>query len=369
MYGLFKNDAYQNNSLRQVFLSEEYSVPIINLNTIFHTHPRYDKDFAFVVSFKSPKPNCTRQCFNGACRILPYSSKMECQCREGFNGDRCQFSDNDIKHQLAMFAVLKSPIKLPSIASIQNTMDNTELFVEIAMGNIENALLTMETNVMDRIKELDQGITRKLEWMMMVDKYSDSIENLIYFGKLSNLTYIREHELTSKCQPEQFEVNHEKEGIAQYLLNPFGIQKWLDDLNFLIMGRNEISIDSHKPVVYIVMDKLTDRVCFADYIAAIDRTFVQLTLLQQQGYVMWIHAYSLLKRNSYHLVERLINVLSKQNNFRKTGYCSINMPNSNLVNCSGYIHQFQDVSLMCDENYYLTGNILPYIHLYYTDHG
>ena len=358
--GYYRYDANNFATMQQYFFhssrSEAYHHAIPNLNTIFHLHPmHHDKDFAFVVSFKLLKQKCTRFCYTGTCRFLNYSYEMDCECPDGFSGDRCQHSDNDIKHKLALLAVHNISFTLPSLQTVQDAVDQTKLLVAISVENIENAILRMESYIFDKVKELHYGFEGKLDWIIVLDRYTDSIDDLIYFQRMTNWTYIRDVDVSSKCTSRKNFA--EKEEIARHLLSPFGIQAWLDDLNFLFKGRNEDVLDTHKPVWFLVMNKLKHRVCYPDYIARVDRTLRELTLLQNEGFVMWIKAYSFLYSGSYHIVERYVKVINDQNKFRKEATCSINIPNSNLQYCSGYIHPTQDVSILCDRGYYLTGKI------------
>ena len=346
--------ANQSQYLQQYMLTSIADSLNIN-NMILHTHPKHRHDYAFVVTFNTDEIKCSKLCSNGTCKFLPLSNEMICRCPRGLSGDRCQYSDNDVKQQIAMMAVIKSPIELPSFPSIQHTLDDAQLLIEMSMPNIEKGILSMEANILNELRKLHYDMETKFDLNMLEHRYGESIENLLYFQILTNWTYIRQSELTSKFKSKSSATNAEKEEVARYLLNPLGIQHWLDHMNFLIMGRNEDILDSHRSAIHMVMDTLKHRACFADYKATIDRTAQQLSLLQRQGYFMWIHAYSLMNLNSMPILDRLTSVLRKQRRFLKESTCRVNLPNSNLQNCSGYIHHSQNVSAICNEGYFLSG--------------
>ena len=205
-------------------------------------------------------------------------------------------------------------------------------------------------------------MSNKFDWVKLLIKYLDSIQKLDYVYSISSQKMYKLPEMplgnkTTARQSVGFSLVEEKE-IARVLLGPFGIQKWLYDLNYLIVGRNDSELHYHKPVIYMVMDKYKDRACSEEYKQDIARTYRQLLLLQFQGFTLWGSAYSYVDDNSSVIAERYKVILEKQEMFFQTETCCSAIPNSvNFENCTGgyYIHKQQDVSVKCKKGYYSKG--------------
>ena len=209
-------------------------------------------------------------------------------------------------------------------------------------------------------------MSEKFDWFNVLLKYKNAIGKLDYFQSLSDW----------KIKEGKWQISHktnavnasrgtstEDREIARYLLGPVGIQNWLYQLNFLIMGRNDTEFSSHKPILFMVMNKYKSRLCHPDYKAEIDRTFRQMMLLQLRGYILWTQAYSVLNLDSSAILQRYNMVLDEQKKYFKGATCSLCIPNSrNFRDCSGgyYIHPSMDLTVLCDDDYYLHSKITIY---------
>ena len=285
-----------------------------------------------------------------------------------FSGERCEFSNTNFRHQFVINSLLTTTMKLPSFSSIQNTLEDTQLYVKTSLTNIKDSIARLEAKIDEKFKVLGSFMSEKFDWFAVLLKYKDAIENLDYFQSLSDRKikditwqFNRTINITALDLADETTSVEEKE-IARYLLGPVGIQKWLYQLNFLIMGRRGNEFSSHKSILFMVMDKYKSRLCYPDYKAEIDRTYRQLMLLQLRGYILWTQAYSILNLDSSAILKRYSAVLEKQKRYLQGATCSFDIPNSrNLGNCSGgyYIHPTMNATVVCNDGYYLHGKVAP----------
>ena len=161
---------------------------------------------------------------------------------------------------------------------------------------------------------------------------------------------------TKKITTTQFSIQKESD-IVNFLLAPTGIQKWLYQFNFVVVGRKDSEFNSHESLLFILMEKYKTRVCYQDYKEKLTRTYRQLMLLQLQGYMFWSKAYSFTNRDSSVIADRYQEILKSQQRYLKDETCSIEIPFSkNLHNCTGgyFIHKSMDVTVHCNNGYYPT---------------
>ena len=359
---------YINKKMSQFLLN---GTILTNMNVQL-SKPHPIASFAVAVTFsfdKKPLRTCSKACENnGVCYFYPYSNKMECKCNGQFSGERCEFSDKNFRHQFVINSILKNTMKLPSFASIQNTLEDTHLYVKTSLMNIGSSIATLEAKIDEKFKVLGSFMSEKLDWFNVLLKYKDAISNLDYFQSLSyrkmkeakwaidkkfNGTLVEASKQTTYVEDKE---------IARYLLGPVGIQMWLYQLNFLIVGRNDNEFNSHKSILFLVMDKYKRRLCHPDYKAEIDRTFRQLMLLQLRGYILWTQAYSLMNLDSSAVIKRYTMVLDEQKKYLQGATCSVDIPNSkNFQKCSGgyYVHSTMNATVLCNDGFYLYGKQPP----------
>ena len=349
---------YNNETLQQLQLK----TTLTNTNLMI-SRPNFGStnDFAVAVVFKSDEDiKCSESCSgNGTCYFFPYSNKMACRCKDGHNGERCEYSDSNFRHQFVIDSLFTATMKLPSFVSIQNTLEDTHLYLKTSFNNIQESIARLEAKIDEKFKVLGSFMSEKFDWFNVLIKYKDAIGKLDYFQSLSD----------RKIKETKWQISHkinvvtasketstEDREIARYLLGPVGIQNWLYQLNFLIMGRNDNEFNSHKPLLFLVMDKYKSRLCYPDYKAEIDKTFRQLMLLQLRGYILWTQAYSVLNQDSSPILQRYMMVLEEQKNYFEGATCSVGIPHSkNFRDCSGgyYIHPTMDLTVLCDDDHYL----------------
>ena len=335
---------------------------------VFVNKPFRTSKTLVAVSFtpKDYPPKCSEDICrnNGECFVFPYSTKMGCKCTKGFTGNTCETREENLKLKLVVNFLVHNTMKLPTFASIQHAIEDTQLYLKTSSENIQESIKKLGAMIDMQFKNMGEFMSRKFDWFEVLMKYKDSIDNLYYFHDISSkkINYFQRNsaanisQLTTKDKG-RFSMLEEKD-IAKYLLSPVGIQKWLYHINFLIVGRNDSEFNSHKPLIFMAMDKYKDRFCFADYKERVSRSYRQLMLLQLRGFMLWSNAYNSDNRDSSAIVSRYSQVLHDQQKFLKESTCQIQIPNSKtLQNCTGgyYIHKSLDVSVSCNDGFFLKG--------------
>ena len=332
--------------------------------------------YAAVVTFRvSNKPQCSESCNKrGQCYFLPYSAVMACRCDDGFQGDNCELSNEDVRHQSVINSLLIKTMKLPTLTSIQHTLDDTQLYLKASLTDIKATMARLSAQIDEKIKILGEFVSDKLEYFNLLDRYQNAIQNLYYFQFLSENEIKHQYfnvsleNLTEATPPTSSDA--EDVEYARYLVGPVGIRKWLYQIDFLIRGRNDSQFYAHNPLLFMVMDRHKERLCYPDYKAEVDRTYRQLMLLQLQGFVLWTHAYSILNLNSSEIINKYTPILNKQTEHLMDIACpDIKINHSiNFHNCSGGLYVYSSMAtpdVICQENHYLKG-MIPDIFIFIT---
>ena len=332
---------------------------------VFVNRPHETESYLVVVSFRQTNypPECSESCNgNGKCFVYPYSTTKACRCDPGFSGDKCNSSETNIQLQSVINSILKNTMKLPSFTSIQHTLEDVQMSLLTSSDDIQNSIIELGNKIDEKFKSLGEFMLSTFGWFAVLLKYNDVVDNLNYFHSISRSKIYHFPEIknfsiasvTKNSTEDRFSVLDEKD-IVDFLLTPTGIQKWLYQFNFVIVGRRESEFNSHKSLLFMLMDQYKSRVCYEDYRDKLTKTYRQLMLLQLQGFMLWSKAYSASNRDSSVIANRYQRVLEDQQKYLKAEACSVAIPNSkNLHNCTdGYfIHNSLDVSVQCNNGYF-----------------
>ena len=336
-------------------------VNVSKLN-VFAYKPSSTKNVIVVVSFNQVdnSPKCSSDfCSNkGDCYVYPYSTQKGCKCKKGYGGNKCETQEENQKLKLVIGFLLKNTMKLPTFASIQHSIEDTQLYLKTSSENIQESIRKLGDKIDQKFKDMGEFMSNEFNWMNVLLKYKDSIDNLYYFHSISK-EKIFHFQSNTTAKKGRFSMIEEKD-IANFMLSPMGIQKWLYHINFLIVGRTDSQFHSHKPLLFMAMDKYKNRFCFADYKEVLTRAYRQLMLLQLQGYMLWSNAYGSVNRDSSVIAGRYAVILKNQQNFLQKATCHASIPHSlNLQDCTGgyFIHKSQKVSVTCQDGYFHKGKM------------
>ena len=344
-YAIFKGTKWifgqYNSKIKQQILG----ISEVSSQNVFVHRPNDKKWTVALVSLNSENypPKCSKTCnLKGTCYLLPYSMQFGCTCNSGYSGEGCQSSDTNLNLKSSINSLLQNTMQLPTFASIQHSIEDTRLYLKSSTENIQESISKLGKKIEENIKTLGEFMSNKFDWFHLLLKYKNSIENLHYFHDISNEKSDNPVCLSKKkntnaskrsrnsCK-DRFSFFQEKD-IAAYLLSPTGIQKWLYQLNFLIVGRRDSELNSHKPLILMVMEKYKYKLCSTQYKNEITKTYRQLMLLQLQGFMLWSNAYNTVNRESSVIADRYATVLKDQQKYFKDATCSAKIPNSKNFN-------------------------------------
>ena len=361
LYGNQRILGYMQGELKQQMLGDPaLFVPHFN---VFFNRPLYYQAELVVVSFRQILPKCSKSCNgNGKCFVYPYSTSVACRCDPGFSGESCTSSETSIQLQSVINSILKHTMKLPSLTSIQHTLEDVHMSLLTASDNIEDPITALGNKLDEKFKSLGEYMMSAFDWFAVLLKYNNAVDNLSYFNSIwssksyhfSEVENISIASLSHNTTTVGFSVVEEQD-IVNFLLTPTGIQKWLHQFNFIVVGRRKSEFNAHKPLLFMLMEKYKHRICLQDYKDLLAKTYRQLMLLQLEGYIMWSKAFSVAQRDSSVIAKRYQNVLESQRQFLQSEACSVAIPLSkNLYNCTdGYlIHKSLDVEVQCQDGYF-----------------
>ena len=334
-------------------------------------------NYVVVVSFVQAEypPKCPDELCSGKgkCFLYPFSTQMGCECKVGYSGETCNTSVMTLKLKSVINLVLQQTMKLPTFATIQHAIEDTQLLLKTSTENIQMSISKLGERIDEQFKNLGEFMSSKFEWFATLSKYKEAIENLNYFHNISskklsdfqeNSTFadfkfnnLSDADLKFNAKGSPNSVAEDKD-IAIFLLSPTGIRKWLYQINFLIVGRRDSQFNAHKALLFMVMEKHKNRLCSRSYKEDVTRTYRQLMLLQLQGYMLWSNAYSIMDRDGSFISKSYTEVLTNQQKYMKDATCSIAIIHStNLQNCSGgyYIHKSFDINVTCNDGYFTKG--------------
>ena len=354
---------YYNNEIKQLTLGTD---DVTSAN-VFVNRPK--QGFVIAVSFiQGGNPaKCTDPCSKrGKCFVFPYSQTTGCRCASGYTGEKCESAGTSLKLKFSISSLVQNTMKLPTFASIQHSIEDTQLNLKMSTEDIKNSIIKLGAKIDKQFKSLGEFMSRKFDWFYVLQKYKDAIENLNYFHSISSEKLVDStkdknidfSKLPSNTKRGRFAMYEDKD-IAKFLLSPTGIQKWLYQINFLIVGRRDSEFNSHKPLLFMVMEKYKDRLCLQGYKEEITRTYRQLMLLQLQGYMLWSNAYSIVNRDSSVISDRYKTLLENQRKFLQGATCTAKIPHSiNFQDCTGgyFIHKTMgNIAVQCDVAYFSPG--------------
>ena len=200
--------------------------------------------YMVVVSFKQVgyPATCTETCNGkGKCFVYPYSIQTGCRCDIGYmySGQKCESSGMSLKLKSVINNILDDTMKLPTFASILHSIEDTQQSLKTSTANIQKSIMQLGAKIDKQFKSLGEFMSNKFDWFAVLLKYKDAIENLNYFHSISSeeiihspkdIDFIMANQTSSPVEV-RFAMNQDKD-IANFLLSPAGIQKWLYQINF-----------------------------------------------------------------------------------------------------------------------------------------
>ena len=295
---------------------------------------------------------CNSPCLNGGqCNHHPYSSNLFCDCKHFTHGARCETLSN-ITTASNLEILFQQTVTIPNLQYLHFDVKNLSGYIGSSMGNIESAVDHFEKALDKEFVQLRMNFQKLSGWKGIPTEYGELVKNL---QKLIEL-------LSSGKYSDGSDVNTKGlHDLAEAVLGAqryHGIRKWLHDMNQLINGTTGISSTRQEPFIISFMEQFKNNSCPAENKKAIDNLWRQLMVLQLRGYMVWFRALKILNENTDSVVRQYIDYTTSQTDTLKSKTCSITIPGSENVNCSGafYLSKNTRLKVVCKHNYYLLGN-------------
>ena len=295
---------------------------------------------------------CSRDCgVNGECYFLPYSKQMTCYCSDEFYGDNCE--SNIVKRKtIAAYNKLLATTAL-HIPTRTDLKEQLEVAQRRLKSNVEaaDARMQMFSGQISRTTSNMVGeISTRQEWQGLVTQYSEILQDIKYYH------YVLGNDDSSDFGHGEFS-RVELESLAKQIINPDKLEKYLQMLNYLFVGRDGTPIVSHRSLIFEEMERHKGHACSTRYKQMLDHAYELLVSLQVQGYETWLKAHDVLNKDPSHMSIDYENIVRKQKNFLDRYTCKVAIPHSaNMGSCLGgyYIYNGMKNNVSCKHTYYLS---------------
>lgn len=292
--------------------------------------------------------SCTRTCSGkakGRCVLLPRSTSSVCVCKPYHEGDNCQSYDK-INLATSVDSMLTITAQIPKITDVFFELLDMKDFIGASLGRLHDSIAALDAKLQKQFENINHKITHEFRWANLITRYS---------GRLSDL----KHYLHLFQNLKSSNVNYETKKIkfAKAVLHHERIPRWVLDLNYLIVGRSDGLILNHKPLLFIMMEMHKRAACSVRYKNALDNSWRQLIILQNQAYLMWAQAKSIMNQPSDDVMTLYKNRVAQQKTFMASSTCQLSIPKSTNLKCTGgyYILPTLVLKIQCERNYYIHG--------------
>ena len=296
---------------------------------------------------------CSADCgSNGKCSYLPYSKQMTCYCSNEFYGDNCESNIMKRTTKAAYSKILATTsLHIPTRTDLKAELEETERRLKSSVGTTD-ARIHMLTGQMGRMSsDLLGEINTRQQWQGLVTQYSEILQDIKYYH------YVLVNDGSYGTGQDEF-LKMELESFARQLINPDKMEKYLQMVNYLFVGRDGIPLVNHRPLIFEEMERYKADICSESYKQILDHAYELLVSLQMQGYLVWLDAHDLLNLDSSHISNDYENLVIKQKTFIDRRTCKVAVPHSrNLESCNGgyYIYSGMKNNITCKNTYYLSG--------------
>ena len=330
----------------------EYNAHDVDVTDLMYDSGTVMSVLALMQSPDDQVRRCSRDCgFNGECSFLPYSKQMICYCRDEFYGDNCQ--SNIVKkktiaayNKLLAATVLHIPTRTDLKAQLEIAQRRLKSNVETAdsrMQMLSGQIGRMTSNMFGEIN------TRQ-EWQGLVTQYSEILQDMKYYH------YVLGNDDSSHLGHDKFS-KMELKTLAKQIIIPDKLEKYLQMVNYLFVGRDGTPLVSHRSLIFEEMKRHKSHACSTEYKQILDHAYELLVSLQMQGYETWLKAHDVLNKDPSHMSIDYENIVRKQKNFFDRYTCKVAIPHSaHLENCLGgyYIYNGMKNNVSCKHAYYLS---------------
>ena len=144
----------------------------VNVSTlnVFVNKPHPTDNVIVAMSFNQvdSSPTCSNDFCDGhgECFVYPYSTEKGCKCKRGYGGNRCEIRQENQKLKLVIGFLLKNTMKLPTFASIQHSIEDTQLYLKTSTENIQESITKLGEKIDQKFKAMGEFMSNEFNWMV-----------------------------------------------------------------------------------------------------------------------------------------------------------------------------------------------------------
>ncbi|KAK3106195.1 hypothetical protein FSP39_014761 [Pinctada imbricata] len=309
--------------------------------------------------------SCTKTCNNhGNCFFLPHTKIMACRCNADYYGDDCSNSVSEINMALDLIKMIDISFKLPSLLDISTQLGHVHKSLQASLNDVQSSVQAIDNKLTTVFDTLSNDMMVTLEIHGLLTQYGQIIKDLKYYYRILIATgrdesalgrYGLFHQTNGMYEKMPYRTFHEKEELAKLIIKPTEISRSLDDLSYLFIGRHDVSLISHRPLPFLIMDKHRSKLCTPEYKQIMDNAFRQLETLEFEGFFVWLHALQLAHFDTSFVFQRYHETMAKHASFLDSNMCHVRIDNSvNFADCANgyYIYSGMKEDVKCASNFY-----------------
>ena len=326
------------------------------------------------------KKKCDESLCNkkGTCYFLPFTKKDACNCTKGHFGNTCEDSkaEDDMSSEYSKIMGITS--RLPTTVDLKYQIQKQQASLMTSFNNLHAGIAKLDSQLNKLFDDVNKAMQHTLKYQNLLTQYGEILRNIRYYYQvfISSFDPAIRKTLTidsAAAMPNPL-LKRESLLLAKTLLNPDTLRKHLYIFNYLVIGREDLSLVNHKSLLFLEMDRTKKDICTEKYKSFLDRVYQQIITVQMQGYIAWIHALSLLELDSKEITKRYHARTKSQTKFFDENTCQLVIANSkHLKKCKKenkdkkegekedpgyYIYTGMKVEVECEDNAYLTGEQL-----------
>ena len=298
---------------------------------------------------------CSADCGpNGECSFLPYSKQMTCYCSDMFYGDNCESNIMKRTTKAAYSKLLAATsLHIPTRTDLKTELEVAGNRLKSSVGTADARIRMVTGRISRMTADMLGEINTHQEWQGLVTQYSEVLQDIKYYQHV----LVNNNSSDTSTGRDEF-LKMELESLAKQIMNPDKLEKYLQMVNYLFVGRDSTPLVNHRSLVFVEMERYKADMCSESYKQMLDHAYELLVSLQMQGYMSWLKAHDLLNLDSSHISRDYENLVRRQKKFLDRHTCKVAIPHlANMENCSGgyYIYNGMKNKVTCKNTYYLSG--------------
>ena len=295
---------------------------------------------------------CSLECSShGSCEFLPHTKQMYCSCNDGFYGNNCGSSIKNLKITNDFDKILQATtLHIPTNTDLKFELEQTQRSLTQLYRTSKERIKLLSTQVGRITTHVLNELNNRKQFQNLVIQYAEIIQDLNYYYHV-----VMEFNRTT-TESDSF-LRKEMISFAQYIANPDKLEKLLEMVNYLFVGRYDTQLLNHKSLLFEEMEKNKAHVCSERYKLALDHAYDLLMSLQMQGYIILDIVFGLLNID-VSVAAKYKQTLTNQKNYLTNHTCNIDIPHSTkLEDCRRgyYIYSGMEVDVVCKDSFYLKG--------------